>query len=148
GAAGVALALVSVPLMLLLRGEGAMLVALVALLLYPLLDVPRLLGRPSWWIGAIVSVVVWIVLFIGLTETAESIHRMGDNAMVFLLPFMLYPLALAISGAVRLEGWLRGRPRETGPRRATIAVGGTYAVLVIGSLALALIPAVIEKITG
>ena len=52
GAAGVAIALVCVPLILASGGAGAF-VAFVGLCLYPILDTPRLLLRPSWWLGAL-----------------------------------------------------------------------------------------------
>lgn len=148
GAAGVAIALVSVPLILLMRGEGAIFVALAALCLYPLLDVPRILARPSWWRGAIVSAVVWLLVFMGLTAAVESVRRLGDDAMIFLLPFTMYPLVLGISGLVRLEGRVRGRPHESGPRIAAILGVVACGLLVGGPVTLSMIPFVIEKITG
>ena len=48
GVAGIAIALVAIPL-LILWPDWALLTATVALCLYPLLDVPRILARPSWW---------------------------------------------------------------------------------------------------
>ncbi len=147
GAAAVAIAVVSVPLILLQR-EAGIVVALVGLCLYPVLDVPRILARPSWWRGAALSVLGWFGLFIAVMGALESVRPVGEDAMVFLLPFMLYPIALATSAAVRLEGRLRGRPRESHPR-----VGGVLVAIVCGlfvgvPLTLNMIPAMIQAITG
>jgi hypothetical protein len=147
GVAGLGLAIVSVPLILVLNQSG-ILVALVALCLYPLLDVPRILGRRSWWAGAFVSLIVWILVFGILTGVVDSVHRMGDNAMVFLLPFMLYPLALVVSGLVRLEGRINGRPRESGPRIAAIAVTIVCGLFVGVPVTMNMIPVLIENATG
>jgi hypothetical protein len=147
GAAGLAAAIICVPLILVL-GQAGILVALVALCLYPLIDVPRILGRRSWWGGAVVSLLVWILVFGVLTGVVNSVHRMGDDAMVFLLPFMLYPLALVISGLVRLEGRLNGRPRESGPRIAAIAVTIVCGLFVGVPVTMNTIPGLIEKATG
>jgi hypothetical protein len=57
-------------------------------------------------------------------------------------------MALAISGFVRLEGRLRGRPRESGPRIAAIPVASAYGLAVGVPLALGMIPVVMQKITG
>ena len=110
GAAAIAIAVVCVPLILLLR-EAGVLVGLAGLCLYPFLDVPRILSRPSWWRAAAFSVIGWIGLFIVIMGATESVRHLGEDAMVFLLPFMLYPIALAVSGVVRLGGRLAGGPQ-------------------------------------
>src|SRR5438876_5244868 len=109
GAAGVAIALVSLPSIFLFP-DVSILIAFVALCLYPILDVPRILARPSWWRGAIVSALVWLAVFAGLGGAVDSVRHPGDDSMIFLMPFMMYPLVLGISGLVRLEGRVRGRP--------------------------------------
>lgn len=147
GAAGVAIAVVSVPLILLMPGPG-IIIALVALCLYPVLDVPRILSRPSWWRAAMISAFVWIVLFTALVGIVDTVRPLREDAMVFLLPFMMYPIALAISGVVRLEGRLRGRPRESGPRIAAILAAVGCGLLVVVPLTLNTIPFLTEKITG
>jgi hypothetical protein len=147
GATGVAIAVVSVPLILLMPEPG-ILIALVALCLYPVLDVPRILARSSWWRGAMISALVWIVLFTALVGTVDSVRPLREDAMVFLLPFMMYPMALAISGLVRLEGRVRGRPRESGPRIAGILGAVACGLLVGVPLTLNMIPALMQGITG
>jgi hypothetical protein len=142
-----AIAVVSIALIRLLPGTG-ILVALVVLCVYPIVDVPRILARPSWWRGAIVSAFVWFILFVTLVGTVDSVRPLRDDAMVFLFPFMLYPMALAISGLVRLEGRLRGRPRESGPRIAAILVTVACGLSVVVPVTLGVIPVLTEKITG
>lgn len=111
GAAAIVIAAVCVPVILLLH-EAGLVVGMVGLGLYPFLDVPRLLSRPSWWRAAAFSVLGWIGLFIAIIAATESVRHLGDDAMVFLLPFMLYPIALAVSGVVRLGGGLAGWPQD------------------------------------
>jgi hypothetical protein len=147
GAGGLAVAAVTIPLILLMPGARIW-VVLVALCLYPLIDVPRILTRRSWWLGAMTSAIVWVVVFIGLVQIAEAVRPLRDDAMVFLFPFLLYPLALVISGFVRLEGRLRGRSRESGPRIAAISIASAFGLAVVVPLALEMIPMVTQKITG
>jgi hypothetical protein len=147
GAAGVGIALVSLPLILVLR-DGGVFVALVALCLYPVLDVPRILARPSWWRGALVSGLVWLVVFTVVVGTVDAVRHLREDSMVFLLPFTMYPLVLSISGLVRLEGRLRGRPRESGPRTAAVLGAVACGLLVGVPVTLQMIPVVIEKMTG
>ena len=147
GAAAIAIALVCVPLILLLR-EAGLFVGLVGLCLYPFLDVPRILSRPSWWRAAAFSVVGWIALFIAIMAATESVRPLGDDAMVFLLPFMLYPIALAVSGVVRLGGRLGGAPQELLARRGGLIVALVCGLFVIVPLALNMIPAVTMALTG
>ncbi|HEU0091696.1 MAG TPA: hypothetical protein VFS78_06270, partial [Vicinamibacteria bacterium] len=147
GAAGVAIALVSLPLIFLLP-DVSILIAFVALCLYPILDVPRILARPSWWRGAIVSALVWLAVFAGLGAAVESVRHPGDDSMIFLVPFMMYPLVLGISGLVRLEGRVRGRPSASSVRMAAILGVAACALLVGVPITMSIIPVVLEKITG
>ena len=107
GASSLAVAGVCIPVILLVPGAGVF-VALVVLCLYPILDVPRILSRPSWWRGAMISAPAWFVLFVTLVGMVDTVRPLRDDAMVFLFPFMLYPMALVISGFVRLEGACEG----------------------------------------
>jgi hypothetical protein len=79
GAAAIAIAVVCVPLILLLR-EAGVLVGLAGLCLYPFLDVPRILSRPSWWRAAAFSVLGWIGLFIAIMAATESVRHLGEDA--------------------------------------------------------------------
>jgi hypothetical protein len=44
----------------------------------------------------------------GVTEAISRQHY-GDDAMVFLLPFMIYVVALPASGLFRLTSWFKRR---------------------------------------
>jgi hypothetical protein len=147
GAIGAALALIGVPLILLFPDAG-ILVALAALCLYPLLDAPRVAAYPSWWLAAAISAAVWFVLFIGLPMTANAVRPLDDGVVVLLLPFMLYPLALGISGLVRLQVRLRGRPRESAARTTAIVTVIACGLFIAAPLIWGSIPLMIAKITG
>ena len=139
--------MVCVPLILLLR-EAGLVVGLAGLCLYPFLDVPRILSRPSWWRAVALSVLGWIGLFIAIMAATESVRPLGDDAMVFLLPFMLYPIALAVSGVVRLGGRLAGGPQELLAQRGGLIVALVCGLFVVVPLALNMIPAVTMALTG
>lgn len=147
GAAGVAIALVTIPLIA-ITGEAGVFVALAALCLYPILDVPRTLARPSWWRAAIVSAIVWVVVFVTVVGIADSVGHLGEGTLAFLLPFMLYPMALGLAGLVRLEGRLSGRPPESGPRIAFLVITTVCGLLILGPVASGMSSVLIEKITG
>ena len=134
GAAGVAIALVTIPLIA-ITGEAGVFVALAALCLYPILDVPRTLARPSWWRAAIVSAIVWVVVFVTVVGIADSVGHLGEGTLAFLLPLMLYPMALGLAGLVRLEGRLSGRPPESGPRIAFLVITTVCGLLILGPVA-------------
>jgi hypothetical protein len=147
GGIGLVIAVVTIPLIF-LAPSMSMLTVLAALLLYPLLDAPRTLSGRSWWRAALIAVPVWFIVFVGLVGIADSVHRLGEDAMVFLGPFMLYPIALVLAGLVRLEGRLNARPIESGPGVAVKVIGLACAVLVIGPFLLGMIPVLQEKLTG
>jgi hypothetical protein len=68
--------------------------------------------------------------------------------MVFLLPFMIYPIALAASGAVRLGGRLAGRPQELFARRGGLIVALICGLFVVVPLVLNMSPSVTMALTG
>jgi hypothetical protein len=147
GLAGIAIALVTIPLVI-LWPDYALLTATIALCLYPLLDVPPILARPSWWRGAAVSAFVWLLVFATLTGVVEAVRHPREDAMIFLLPFMMYPLVLAISGVVRLAGRASGRTFEAAPRIAAIVGAIACVSLVAVPVGLSVIPVLVGKITG
>lgn len=68
--------------------------------------------QQRWWLYALLSVLGWCALFLGLAATSEAItpKGFGEGAMVFLLPMQAFPVLLIVSGIVRL---VRGyRPRQ------------------------------------
>jgi len=142
---GIALmtAAVAVPLIVLFPAVS-LFVALVALCVYPALDVIRILSSKSWWRGALASAPIWFVLFVSLIGIADKVHPMREDAMIFLFPFMEYGIALFVSAVVRFQGRIGGRSRESDVRIVGIVCG----VLVLIPILLAVIPALFENITG
>lgn len=148
GAVGVVIAAVCVPLVLALRDGTGVFVAFTGLCLYPMLDAPRLLLRPSWWLGAVVSVVVWIIVFVLLLATVDHVEPLREGAMIFMVPMMTYPVGLLISGLVRAERRLRGLPHESGQRVAAVLVTLVCGGFVVVPAMLNTVPMLTERITG
>jgi hypothetical protein len=84
---------------------AAWLVALVALCVFAVVDPALNALRPSWWVGAVLSIGTWLILLSGLVGLADNLNRLRESTMVYLLPFMIYPAALLVSGLVRLVRW-------------------------------------------
>jgi hypothetical protein len=147
GVAGVAIAFVSIPLVI-LWPDYALLIATLALCLYPLLDVPRILARPSWWRAAAVSGFVWLVVFVTMMGVVEAVRHPREDAMIFLLPFSMYPMVLGISGLVRVGGHLWPVARPSGPRLTLILSVVAGGLLVGIPVSLSVIPVLVGKITG
>ena len=100
---GLAVLLMAVVLPLMLAGPGVTVwAAFAAVLLFSIADPFLILGRGSWWLGATLSFPSWIVLFLILGGTATKVANLREGATIFVLPMMVYPAALAISGLIRL----------------------------------------------
>jgi hypothetical protein len=56
--------------------------------------------RSHWWVNAIKSLAGFIVLFIASGLIADA-DRIGEAGMIFMLPLMIYPVALGLSGLIR-----------------------------------------------
>ena len=119
---GLAMGLGSLILMYTFRPLAG-LVALGALCAFALADPLLLVWRPKWWLGAILSVAVWLILLTALVGTADTLNHMGDDTMVYLLPFTIYPGALVVSGFVRL--FLRLDKRAPPPPPTFTSTGPT-----------------------
>lgn len=145
GGSGLVIAAITIPLIFLWRAAAPMTV-LVALMAYPFLDTPRTLASRSWWLAALVALPVWFVVFVVLTGLVDTVQHLGDNMMVYLAPFMLYPFALAIAGLVRLAYWFRAK--AAAPRTGTIAIAAICGVVLVGPLMLDMIFGLRERITG
>ena len=145
---GLVTVLLTLPFILLVPANRAWVVAFVVLCIYPVVEAPRNAGRPSWWLGAMVSFVVWVFVMGVLVQAADERARLRESSMVFIVPAMMFPLVLLVSGLVRLYRRARGLSREGGTRVATL-LGGTLCGLMIGvPTALNVIPALIENRTG
>jgi hypothetical protein len=85
--------------------EGSPLIALAGTMLFSIVDPIFNFSRRSWWVGSFISIPVWIALFMTLAQTAEAIAPMREGAMIFILPMMVYPAALGLSGLARFWMW-------------------------------------------
>jgi hypothetical protein len=65
---------------------------------------------PRWWLHAAVGVLGWAILFVTL-GVLPQVTALRESAMIYILPIMVYPAALALSGLVRAFLWLRQRQR-------------------------------------
>lgn len=92
---------VTLPFMLLGRGVAAW-SGFAAVMLFSITDPFLILRGRSWWAGALVSLPCWIAVFVILGAAATQAGNLREGAMVFLLPMMIYPIALAVSGVVRI----------------------------------------------
>jgi len=106
-------ALVSVPAMIVWR-ELAPLIGPFALAVFSLIDPFTNIGRRSWWPGALVSAASWFVLYLVTAVTTDVVSDDPDAQIGFILPLMVYPAAMALSGLIRFLSWLRHRPRDGG----------------------------------
>jgi len=104
GGLALATAVVAVPLMIVSRA-GSGVVGMMAVTMFSVVDPLLNLFRRSWWWGAFVSAGTWFLLFVAFGAVANAMQPMGEGAMIFLLPMMVYPAALALSGVVRLVKW-------------------------------------------
>jgi hypothetical protein len=59
-----------------------------------------------WWLHSAIGIVGWAALFMTLGGLPQVV-ALRESAMVYLLPFMVYPAALGVSGLLRLVLWLR-----------------------------------------
>jgi ABC-type methionine transport system permease subunit len=60
--------------------------------------------RARWWLHTAMSLVAWLLLFVLLSGTGDAIRGkpIGEDAMVLLMPMMVFPLLLVASGIYRL----------------------------------------------
>ena len=100
-------------ILMLASPKSALVFALVAVCVFSVWSAWTTAFQRRWWAYALLSVLGWILLFVGLNATAEALSRrgFGEGAMVFLLPMQGFPVLLAASGLVR---WTR-KPRPSGP---------------------------------
>jgi hypothetical protein len=64
---------------------------------------------PRWLLRALISAVCILLLLGAGTGVTEAISRQhyGDDAMIFVLPFMIDVVALLASGLFRLTSWVK-----------------------------------------
>jgi len=64
-----------------------------------------------WWRHTLLSVAGWIALAVAI-GAMPGVAAMREDAMVYLLPLMAYPTALAVTSGIRCAMWLLGRRRN------------------------------------
>jgi hypothetical protein len=89
-------------------GTGGALAAFFVMLGFSVLNPVLCALRPRWWANATSSFVLWFVVFLLMGRT-PGVARMRESAMVFMLPVMIFPPALLLSGVVRWFLERRGR---------------------------------------
>jgi hypothetical protein len=99
-----AIAIITLPLLFVWR-EAAPITAMWASMLFSVADPVLNVSRRSWWLGAFISVSVWFALLLTVVAVADAISPMREGTMIFMLPMMLYPMALGLSGFARLWRW-------------------------------------------
>lgn len=88
-----------------MSAAGAM-VAVLALTGFAVLHPALCAWRPPWWTRTALGALAFVATFVVL-GSAPSVRDLREGAVVFMVPAMAYPAAIAASGVVRLARWLR-----------------------------------------
>ena len=64
----------------------------------------------QWWLKTLLTGAAWVAIFFAVGEM-PGLKAIKELAMVFLLPMMVYPLAVGVSGLIRLARWREARTR-------------------------------------
>jgi hypothetical protein len=142
-ALGFAITFLSLPLMLVFP-SFSLWIAFLAVSAFALADPLLTVLRASWWLGAVLSIVVGLFLLVVLGAAADSVQPFGAGGMVFLLPVFIHPAALGVAGLTRL-GASRGLWSRTTGFAVALALGGA------GLLLMGLLPflgVLVERVTG
>jgi hypothetical protein len=62
----------------------------------------------NWWLNTFLTGFVWVATFIAVGET-PGLKTLREGAMVYMLPLMIYPVAVLISGPIRAARWRKRR---------------------------------------
>ncbi|WP_110173497.1 hypothetical protein [Luteitalea pratensis] len=104
------IALVSMPAMITWR-DASPIIGPYAMTVFSFIDPLVNIRRPSWWGGAFVSAASCFVLFLVTAVTTDAVTNQPDVQIGFILPLMVYPATMALSGLIRFLLWLG---RESG----------------------------------
>ena len=58
----------------------------------------------NWWLHTFLTGLAWVVTFVAVGET-PGVKAVRELAMVYLLPMMIYPVAVGVSGIIRMTRW-------------------------------------------
>jgi hypothetical protein len=58
----------------------------------------------NWWLHTFLTGFAWVVIFVAVGET-PGLKVLREGAMVYLLPMMIYPVAVGVSGLIRVARW-------------------------------------------
>src|SRR5262245_13877776 len=107
----VLLFLVDVVLAAIVPRELAIFTALIVMLVFVVANPILIATAPRWPLRALISAVCFVLLLGGGVGAVEAASRQqfGDDAMIFLLPFMIYLVTLPSSGLFRLTVWFKKR---------------------------------------
>jgi hypothetical protein len=107
------IALVSVPALIIWR-DAAPFTGPLALTIFSLIDPVANVGRRSWWGGAFVSAASWFVLYVVTGVTTDAVSNQPDVQIGFIMPLLVYPATMALSGLIRFLAWLGRHSRDGG----------------------------------
>ena len=96
-----ALAAVTMPLMILLRPAGAY-IGTLALVVYSIVVIGMSTVHKSWWSSALMSAGTGMMLFVVLAMTAGALEQGEGNNPVFVLPGLLFYGGMGLTGVARL----------------------------------------------
>jgi hypothetical protein len=103
-----ALTIVASLSLVLIAGEPGALASVFIMSAYSVLGpLACALGR-RWCIDTLVSVYAFGVIYVGILQT-KAVADMREGAMIFMMPMLIYPFAVPISGLLRLVLWWRAR---------------------------------------
>jgi hypothetical protein len=84
----------------------------IALTIFSSIDPLANIARRSWWGGAFVSAASWFVLFLVTALTSDAVSNQPAVQLGFILPLMVYPVVMALSGLIRFLLWLARHSRD------------------------------------
>lgn len=87
-----------------------------AALLYAVASPAAIAVRPGWWLHAALSacgMVVLLTLFPMAAAAAAGQPSLGETSIILIVPMLVFPVALALSGVVRMR--LARRQGATAP---------------------------------
>ena len=96
----------------LFQRAGCEMFGMFGLIIFTIFAPLQITSHPHFWRKLGVVILCWFGLAVLMEPTCEALlgHKIGEEAMVFLLPFMLFPLVLLAAVPIH---FLR-RPRKKG----------------------------------